>query len=126
MASTIPLASTVIAAITAAISEEKRRIQEKKIEKQAESILSEIAALIIDMEARASLSFEHMIDNGFMNGPIKDHGLCKHGSVIVRVYDELTSKGYHVRVNEGKFKPTNRYCTYITVSLIPFEEEDYN
>lgn len=123
MASTIPPASKVLAAVTAARAEEMKKLQEKKIEKQAEAILSEIATLIIDMEARSSMYFEHMIDNGEMNGPIKDHGLCKRGSVIERVCRKLLSKGYYVRVEEGKFKPTSRYCTYITVSLIPIEED---
>ena len=123
MASTIPPASKVLAAVTTAIAEEKKKLYEKKIEKQAEAILSEIASLIIDMEARSSMYFEHMIDNGEMNGPIKDHGLCRRGAVIERVCGELITKGYHVRVEEGKFKPTSRYCTYITVSLIPFEED---
>jgi len=124
MAAIIPPASEIRSRVKAAIDKaELARVN--KIKGQVDNILSGISVLISHLEAESSMSTEYFVDNGDMNGPIEDDGLCKRGSVIEGVCKTLHDAGYFTRVTEGKFKPMGRYGTYIKISLVEFTDDEY-
>jgi hypothetical protein len=121
----IPDASKVKEAVMATKAVNKKAKEEKQ-DALYKQHLNEISKKITEMvkSKEGFTKFEYFVDNGDMNGSIEDYDLCKGGAVIIMIADYLTSKGYYLQIEEGKFKQIHRYGTYITISVVPISDGD--